>query len=462
MYNKDNVIKKIAQAKRDLIIKNITKLNEKVIKDNIKLNSDFGKHKKIYISYFDKKEDDLVESILQNDDDIEHIVSSCLNYYKKFASMFKFYLDKTVLTHYISNLNDTIVNLNLTRRIISVPFDEWVRNNQFFDDFSRMIKTLEDIGLSNNDQFSIVMETIWKNMNTDLLNVDSNCSINFFSMASGEINGFNDEEVIEIITEDKYSYLLEKRDNELSDLELRQKKVLIASKEIFELKKDFNIKKFQDKYSILKEYYFDKLDENGKPANLSDSDVNIIVNTLEELGVTDRFLKLSSKILKKFVVKENKPYNFVNIDNHKTNKLINEKEYKEIRREIKKYFNMHSGQIERQLSEEEVLYCASLMLKIGEKELVKTLFDRSKTYDDNPVSRYQKEYDKLKYYENRLGIEKEISDMEFAFQNMFLSSEEDYEILKSILDSDLRKVESLLPSGYEYEIKKAKEYKKVK
>ena len=52
--------------------------------------------------------------------------------------------------------------------------------------------------------------------------------------------------------------------------------------------------------------------------------------------------------------------------------------------------------------------------------------------------------------------------MEFAFQNMFLSSDEDYEILKSILASDLRKVESLLPSGYEYEIKKAKEYKKVK
>ena len=133
----------------------------------------------IDISYFDKKEDDLVESILQSDDDIEHVVNSCMNYYKKFASMFKFYLDKTVLTHYISGLNDAIVNLNLTRRIISISFDEWVRNNQFFDDFSRMIKTFEDIGLSNNDQFSIVMETIWKNMNTDLLNVDSNCSVNF-------------------------------------------------------------------------------------------------------------------------------------------------------------------------------------------------------------------------------------------------------------------------------------------
>ena len=47
-----------------------------------------------------------------------------------------------------------------------------------------------------------------------------------------------------------------------------------------------------------------------------------------------------------------------------------------------------------------------------------------------------------------------------AIQNMILSSDEDYNILKSMLDEDLRTVESLLPSGYEYEMNKAKEYKK--
>lgn len=462
MYDKDKIIEKVNQAKKDLIIKKISEINEELINHYINENRDFDKYKKLCSNYFDKELSDLVESVILKDKDITSITKLLAMYYKKFKTIFMCYSDNNIISNGILNIDEIIIDLNLIRRIITVPYEEWVEQHQFFDDFNRMTTSFENIKLANSDKFYIVMETIWKNINAGLLECESGCDINFFSLSSGQMNGFDENEVIDIISDDKYKYLLEKNNNELSDLELRQKNVLISSKEILEEKIDFDIDKLKGKYEDLKKHYFNKIDENGKFINLNKDDVKIVIATLKKLGVTDKFASIAQRILTKEVVKEVKSkskYSFVNSTKF-SKKLINDKEYKAIRNEIKEYFDMHDGKVVRPLTEEETLYCANLMLKIGEDKLVRTLFDRTKQHEKNPISRYVREYDKLKYYESRLGIEQEIEDMEIAFQNMILSSDEDYNILKSMLDEDLRTVESLLPSSYEYEMNKAKEYKK--
>lgn len=460
MYDKDEVIKKLNQAKKDLIIKMVTNLNEAVIEHNVNIQGiGFSGYKDMCRNYFNNELDSLVDSVISNDYDLSSISNMFAVYYKKFCDIFKCYLSKDIITEGIINIDKEIINLNLINIIISVSYEEWINQNQFFADFQKMTRTFERVKLTNYEQFSIVMETIYRNLHTDLLKCESQNSVNFFSHASGQINGFTSEEMIEIVSDDKYNYLLDKHDSELSALELRQKNVLVSSKEIAEEKKDFDLEKLKVIYKNIKEHYFDKLDENGKPENLNNNDVNTIIDMLKKLNVTDRFSSIAKRILTKYIVKDEPKYNFVNSTKF-SKKLINDKEYKAIRNEIKEYFDMHSGKVVRPLSEEEVLCCANLMLKIGEDKLVRTLFDRTKQHEKNPISRYVREYDKLKYYENRLDIGQEIKDMEFAFQNMILSSDEDYNILKSMLDEDLRKVESLLPSGYEYEMNKAKEYKK--
>ena len=199
MYDKDKIIEKVDQAKKDLIIKKISEINEKLINHYINENRDFDKYKKLCSNYFDKELSALVESVILKDKDITSITKLLAMYYKKFKTIFMCYSDNNIISNGILNIDEIIIDLNLIRRIITVPYEEWVEQHQFFDDFNRMTTSFENIKLANSDKFYIVMETIWKNINAGLLECESGCDINFFSLSSGQMNGFDENEVIDII-----------------------------------------------------------------------------------------------------------------------------------------------------------------------------------------------------------------------------------------------------------------------
>lgn len=109
------------------------------------------------------------------------------------------------------------------------------------------------------------------------------------------------------------------------------------------------------------------------------------------------------------------------------------------------------------------MHCTSLMLKIGiDNKTIKTFIDRSKPEYQNPITRYINNYDKLKYYGEKLGFKDELGTLDEMFKETFVVTPSDYQEWKKMLNQELTTIESKIPNNCEYELRKAKQYIKKK
>ncbi len=66
-------------------------------------------------------------------------------------------------------------------------------------------------------------------------------------------------------------------------------------------------------------------------------------------------------------------------------------------------------------------------------------------------TKYLENYKKLRYYEAKVGIQKDLNDMEEYFQSLFLTDDDTYICSREFLTETLKKVNSILPKNFEYE-----------
>ncbi len=473
MYSIECVQESLIKYKRDFIKNLLTTINSKLVSDNTGRDAFIDS---IYINvcnkFFDKTLDNVVNSIVELGENIKDIPAAIASYYGLFRRSINI---KTSNVNVETTLNEDVIEkgmemcisklieINLVKRMIEIPYDDWIIDNSVFGDFESLTEVLDKTELSNEEQFSVVMDIIWKNLNTDLIKDDDIKDFKFYSVAVGQANGFSNEQIVDIVSDEKYMYLLDKDDSELTPLEQRQKKVLVESTAIYEDEKEnYDLEKIRKDYNDIKEHYFDKLNDEGNLENFTSEDFNIVISKLEKFGVTRRFLNISRHILARCIkTVENKTIKW-NSTITETVTTVNDDEYIRLKKKVEEVYDMHKGMVKRPLSTEEVYFYAGLMLKMGEQiGNVKTLFDRGLKKADDPVERYKLTRDKLKYYENELCLGEDIKEMDELYQEAISASRKDRKIWSSMLEEHLESLKYIIPK-YEYELERAKEFIKRK
>ena len=209
-----------------------------------------------------------------------------------------------------------------------------------------------------------------------------------------------------------------------------------------------------------------KIIENNlfKNKNLKQEDIEIIIESLYTMGINAKLSKEIRSYLEKEITKKEEPkakkiiLNFSKKE-EPSKKLVNDSEYKEIRKEIKKcYVDIISKGLDN-VSKEEIMYCAKLMLEIGTDEQEITNFlTYMNPVSENPITRYIEERDKLKYYEQKLGLSDSIKLMDEGFEELFITTDDDYVFWKNTINEELDKSLDKTKSHHSYELQKVRKF----
>lgn len=373
-------------------------------------------------------------------------------------------IPKEILEQYMESLFELYINLSKLQRMTKMSKEEWKKEDLVSSSFYGISFYLEDSSLSAREKFHVLMSLIEKNIPNGILD-RSKETIVVDDDNLGTNNYYTRTQIDEMLTSEAYLSLLDRDNSELTPQEIVLKNDLsiLLDQSIIEERADALVKNYRQ----IKKHYFDKkvIDENGiVQIDLSQEDIEKVMDSLDKFGIKSDLYQSIKYLLEKDLKKrqkqeENKVSHSIIGSKEPTKKLLTDKEYKQKKKEIKKYFNTYTGEVQRPLSNEEVLYCAHLMLEIDEHpDIIRKLFMRTGQEIANPITKFVQQYDKLKYYEEKLGLEDSIKIMQESFQELFIANDEDYLFWKNVINQELNKAESHLSGKYEYELEQAKNY----
>lgn len=457
--NTDRVLEVLKQDEVEYIAKEIAKINQEIIEYHFSGHRSLLNIKMAHQNYL-KESENKISVMISQTDDMKLCVNILAKFYANYVKTFGYTLYQEIENDLLTII-DHLVNIRVIHKSIKVSYQECVEKEYIIGDIDKFSQYFSTSSLSSEDQFRVIMGLIGRNIDSGIL---SDNHFSYIPYSTSEMKGLNFDEAVNIVYDEDNKELLHQENKELSRENLDKKSILLESKNIEREKGDSYMKSIIPYYQIIKSYYFDKFDEVGKLQNFTEVDKQKIIDSLSSLGVTDAFLNIARKFLSKSIetkVKESFHWNSVSMVQNK--KRYNDQEYKQIKKKISEFFDLRTGKTSRNLTEEEILYCANLMLEIGEDEkLIHVLFDRGFEKIDDPLFRYVEEYQKLRYYEEKLSIGEEIELMDQIVQEMLLASQSEYKDWEQLLWDVLQKVEHLLPNNYSYEMKKVKEYKAIR
>lgn len=368
------------------------------------------------------------------------------------------------ILQYNDKIKLPIHELSYVRRIISMlesmSLNETpIKSEMITDDFQHLSLYLLSSPLKGKESFNVLMGFISLNIKKGLLDYPGDVLI--IDSLIAERRGLNSKKIFDLFIGENLNTLLNTEDEKLSDGEIQVKKTLLEiSEESAGLKQD----QFLDYHRVIQSSYLDKADSYKK------EDIDKIIASLDGLGVCSELcqrIKATlnrelSKRMKKdsinsYVIKRKQP--------SKESKYISDAEYKQIKKEIGKYWDTYKMEAKKDLTEEERLYCAYLLLKIGtDSDLVRTFFHRTEEKSDleNPIGFYNHTYDKLKFYEQKCNFQQSLDNIQDYLQEIFITNSEDYQFWKDEIKKELSTMVQKLPQSYEYELRKASAYCKKK
>lgn len=239
----------------------------------------------------------------------------------------------------------------------------------------------------------------------------------------------------------------------------------------------------------------------------NEDDIEEIVLSFKNIGVEENFCNMISRKLRNDIFKRNKNYKKMKTanvntpvfekkvnNNNKNRTTITESEYREIRKELKKYIDLYDMKVKNINTFDEKYYIGELLLKIDiEESRIRKFFmnaDRLLNERTDLIEVYRKNYDKYEYYtERNINHEKldEINSLIALFEGneyeseielaknlladttneedkKYLESEienikEGYKNLRSNIDIKIESLESSLSKDYEYEFMKISQCK---
>jgi len=217
-----------------------------------------------------------------------------------------------------------------------------------------------------------------------------------------------------------------------------------------------------DKNKYLEEYYFDKID------TYNTDDVYNFINVLKEIGITPVLCANINSVL----IKRINQRGLITSESKKENNFLNQlskKEYYQINNEISMYFDLENMKSIRYLSVSEKIQIVTLLKQLNYKnediERILSVIDNgNKKHNDtvDPVIEYADIMYKCAYYENQLGLEQYIQNVDEYIDEWLVASADDCVAWESVLKEEFDKIKLILPTTHEYEIEQANKLLQLK
>lgn len=392
------------------------------------------------------------------------IMEHCANSIKKLLSVKIMLLDngsdeedlELVNNKFESISTEAAILKQITSQVRSMMSGEFLDN--YTENFDILSSYILESPLKAKEQVTLIFDFI--ECNIKLGELDPEQEVLKFDLY--KLRGFNISkiEIMNLLEPGRLITLCNSPDEELTKREAYIKNKIIECSENGALKDLDNNKKL---YKIVQDCYLSKKDSYEL------EDIKQVVTALKELKVMDELCDkvettLTSQLNKRKAKQTAAKREIIPLIKPKTeSKYISDSEYKQIRKEIATYCDMYTMQPVRQLTEEEAIYCASLMLKIGENpNLVRTLFDRNKVTEeiDNPISYYASNYEKFKFYQDKYNLTEHLDAINEYLAETFMATPDDTVFWKNGIQEELKQIEKLLPGTCDYELQKAKQYQK--
>lgn len=348
-------------------------------------------------------------------------------------------------------INDELTVIDNFIKLLSIPPENWEEQREIFGDFALLSDYLIDSPLRVQDRFKIITYFIKKNVVSGVLKDD------LMLFDTNNECGLDPEDKL-FINSPEFQKLLKKDNTELTIVEIERRDYLVDV--LFSNLLDTS--EIHTQYTEIMEHYLSKEDTYNA------EDLSIFIEVLSSLGVKDDLLNqirmyLSKRMNKRKTVEEYRTENSsVKYTPSATKKkYVTDAEYRAIKKEISKYFDIHNGKLVRPLTDEEVYYCASLMARIScDESDISTLFMRYYQQDSmcemNLFAKYGYFYEKLQYYAEKKGYQSDLTFINDCIKEMMMAREDEYSFWKSNFIFEARMVLSQLPSNYNFEIEKAK------
>lgn len=354
----------------------------------------------------------------------------------------------------VRDTTEVICSENIVK-ILMTDIKDYGKEKTIFMDFKILSKLLADSNLNNREKLSILIEFVEKNISTGILEDAQMESVDILDLDRKKLK-LTVNERFNLQDANYVNDLLRKSKQELTEREIEIKEELEKNKKISTESK--NMSKIIINSRMIKDHLIDK------GTSYITDDIKEVVIAFKNLNVTEDICNcvkyILEKDLEKRITKESakKTVYDLYIPQEHSKKYLTDKEYRQIKKELRNYFDFYNMKPVRELSQEEIMYCASLALKLNiNKDTVRLFFIiMEKQYNnDNPIAQFIQNYNKIKYYEEKFELEESVDIINEAIKECFIASAEDYKVWKEMIKLELDEINKKMPKNYEYELVKA-------
>ena len=333
-------------------------------------------------------------------------------------------------------------------------------DHKMFSDFVILSEILLGMGLTNKERAQVMIEALRKNTYSGILGVDNFENafvldanriifIDFKTISKEKITKmYLDGTIVDFINMDLDEATLE---------ELEQINELLDRKDEYTL----DITRLYNATVLVNELF------NVKKEILTDDEIAKISDILVDFRVNQEIVdsvrvylinKRNKEVEKKEKLRKQEETNKKVVEKKevKRSNLVTDKEYKEIKKEIYRYYNLYTQEIIGDIDFETMIRLASLMFRIDiHKDEIYTFIRKVKEtiiLSGNPISVFVSSYDRLKYYYS----EDELDNINDYLKEIFICSDEDYSFWLDEINNELTKLLKPIENNYNYELEIAK------
>jgi hypothetical protein len=326
-------------------------------------------------------------------------------------------------------------------------------------DFIKFSEILEELPMTPKERAQIIIEAFKKNTRSGILSVDdfsTSFVIDANKIVTVKFKTISDDQIFKMFKSGTILDFIYQDEENITPEVRAQIDELIDRKDEYCLD---TIKIYDDTLRL----YELLIEKDGKQTDAEIALVGKIMlsNRLSQNNVDDVIKYLTNKRnkqLEKQAKKEASEFVVVKpkVEEVKKSNLVTEKEYRQIKKEIRQYYDLYHMEIVSEIDYETMIRLTSLMLRIGiNKDEIKRFISKVKdtfVVSDNAITNFVHEYDRLNYYFEDYDLKNILEYLE----EIFICSDEDYLFWKDEIEKELDKLLSRIAYKYDYELEVAK------
>ena len=137
--------------------------------------------------------------------------------------------------------------------------------------------------------------------------------------------------------------------------------------------------------------------------------------------------------------------------------LLSDKEYKTLRKELGKYYNLYHNKLLKELTNKEMIYCLSLLYQLGLEEseinnfLSRYHYSNPSQRSENSIIDFLTQFEKIDYYQDNEKIQEIKHNLLEYMTDIFIVDDEEYLWVKEEIEEEMNKFYHLLKGNYDYE-----------